>query len=69
MRPQDIQGKKEKEKGEGGEEVEEVDLGAGEESHLLNDRSWYLIEDGHHLQEQRRLRPLLKNTTLHQVPD
>ena len=67
MRPQDIQGKKEKD--EGGEEVEEVDLGAGEESHLLNARAWYPIEDGHPLQGQRRLRPLLKSTTLHQAPD
>lgn len=39
--------------------------GAGEESHLLNARSWYLIEDGHHLPGQRTP---LKKTALHQAP-
>ena len=47
MRRQDRQGKEED---GGGEEVEKGVLGVVEESHLLNDRLWYLIEDGHHLQ-------------------
>jgi hypothetical protein len=66
MRRQDLQGKKEEDAE--GEEAGEVVLGAGEESHLLNDRSWYLIEDGHHLQGRWRLRPLLKNMAMHWAP-
>lgn len=69
MRRQGLQGKEEEdEEDEGGEEAEKVVPGAVGESHLLSDRSWYLIEDGHHIQGRGRLRLLLKNMTM-RAPD
>ena len=68
MRRQDLQGREEEEEDEEGEEVQKEVLGAGEESHLLNARSWYLIEDGDHLQGRWQLCPLPKNKAMSWAP-